>query len=69
MKSQEDWENKIKNIMVADGWTFDRDDHTHIGFNYIQGKFHWIRDYCKKTRGFVQYNGNQKINIKVTSNE
>lgn len=67
--NQQEWEDGIKKMMHKDGWRCDRDDETRLGFSYIEGEFHWIRDYCKKMRRFVQYNGNQKVNLKVTKKD
>jgi hypothetical protein len=60
-----DWEKGIKDYMFFSGWTLDRDDETTLGFSQIDGEEHWIRDYNKKTRRFVQFNGNQEINIRM----
>ena len=60
-----DWEKDIKDYMFFSGWTLDRDDETTLGFSQIDGEVLWIRDYNKKTRRFVQFNGNQEINIRM----
>lgn len=61
--NQEQWEYSIKTMMRHGGWELDIDTETKLGFFYIEGEFHWIRDYNKKSRTFIQYNGNQKINL------
>jgi len=63
MMDQKTWEESVKNQMIESGWKCDRDDEENLGFHFIEDGFHWIRDYCKKTRTFVQYNGNQVINL------
>lgn len=67
--TQEHWEQSIKIMMEQGNWVHDRDDETTLGFSAYEGEYHWIRDYDKKTRGFIQYNGNQKINLVSTRNE
>lgn len=62
--SQEEWESNIKTHMQEHGWSLDLDDEKAFQFSFIEGEFHWMRDYDKKTRRFVQFNGNQKINLK-----
>lgn len=64
--NQEDWETDIKEYMKNGGWTCDRDDDETIGFSFIQGENHWMRDYDKKERRFVQFDGNQRVNIWVS---
>ncbi len=66
---QDVWEQGIKDLNFSLGWICDRDDETTLGFSDIQGECHWIKDYNKKTRSFVQYNGNQKVNLKVSNDE
>lgn len=61
---QEEWESAIKKKFSDLGnWKLDRDDEEYLGFSCIDGKHHWIRDYNKKKRNFVQYDGNQKVSI------
>ena len=57
------WKEYIIDAMQNDGWVKDRDDETILGFSKVDGKYHWIRDYDKKLRRFVQYNGNQLVNL------
>lgn len=64
--TQESWERAIKLMMEQGGWTLDRDDETHLGFHFIEGDAKWIKDYDKKTRSFVQFNGNQVVNLVQT---
>jgi len=66
---QSQWEYDTIHKMTCLGWTFDNDNETTLGFSIHQGEFHWIRDYDKKTRGFIQYNGNQQVNLKVSKDE
>ena len=61
----EDWKQKIIEYMTKGGWNLDRDNETTLGFQFPEGDALWIRDYDKKTRRFVQFNGNQKINLLV----
>lgn len=61
--NQDEWEKYITDYMTKGGWTKDRDDETTIGFHFIENEFKWIRDYDKKTKKFVQFNGNQVVNL------
>lgn len=63
---QEVWETYIVNFMENAGWKFNRNDETTLGFSFIEGEHHWIKDYDKKTKTFVQFDGNQKVNIRVS---
>lgn len=50
------------------GWKCDINDKDTIGFIMpINDDFEWIRDYNKHTGTFVQFNGKQKITLKVTN--
>jgi hypothetical protein len=60
------WEKTTIEWMQSRGWTHDRNDQDYFGFSFVEGEHHWIRDYNKKTRSFVQYDGNQKVNIRVS---
>jgi hypothetical protein len=60
---QGEWENRVKEHMSNAGWTCDRDDEKTLGFFFIEGDHHWIRDYDKKERRFVQFDGNQRVNL------
>ena len=53
------WEEEITEFMITSGWTKDRDNKTTIGFKNGD----WIRDYNKKTRRFIHFNGEQKMNL------
>lgn len=64
---QEAWELQTKSLMIYAGWVCDRDDETTLGFSNHQGEHQWIKDYDKKSRTFVQYDGNQKVNLRVTN--
>ena len=66
---QTKWESSIKKRMENKGWTFDHDTESTLGFSFVEGEFHWMRDYNKKNRRFVQFNGNQIVNLVVTENE
>lgn len=50
--------------MEEAGWTLDKDDAECLGFSFYQEDRHWIRDYCKKERNFVQYDGNQMVKLR-----
>jgi len=67
--TQSQWEYNTIYNMATLGWTFDIDNETTLGFSIHQGEFHWIRDYNKNTHSFVQYNGNQIVNLKVSKDE
>ncbi len=67
--SQEEWEENITKWMERGGWKKDRDDETTLGFSYVEGEHHWIRDYDKKEKRFFQFDGNVRINIKITKND
>jgi signal-transduction protein with cAMP-binding, CBS, and nucleotidyltransferase domain len=64
--NQDEWEKCIKEWMHNGGWECDRDDEKTLGFSFIEGDHHWIRDYCKKERRFVQFDGNQRVNLVVS---
>lgn len=61
--TNDDWEKAVSEHMTKGGWIKDRDDVKTLGFSFIEGDKHWMRDYDKKTRRFVQFNGNQKVNL------
>jgi len=62
---QDLWERSIKKMMSDGGWTMDIDNDDKIGFVFMDEKGDkWIRDYDKKTRTFVHFNGDHKINLK-----
>lgn len=46
------------------GWQLVENSETKLNFDYIEGDSHWMKDYDKKTRSFIQYDGNQIINFK-----
>ena len=60
---QAEWESTITQYMTNGGWTCDRNDEKTLGFSFIEGDHHWIRDYDKKERRFVQFDGNQRVNL------
>ena len=64
------WEEETIKIMTCWGWTLDVNDDKRLGFTkYVDEDHEWIRDYDKSTRRFVQMNGRQKINLRVTREE
>ena len=67
--TQSQWEYDTIHKMTCLGWTYDNDNETTLGFSIHQGEFHWIRDYDKKTRSFIQFNGNQVVSLKCTKEE
>ncbi len=66
--NQEEWENKIKKYMIDSGWNFEKDTETNLCFGFKENENHWMRDYDKKTHRFIQFNGNQIVNL-VNNNE
>lgn len=64
--SDEMWTKYMIEYMESGGWKNDRNDDKTLGFSSIEGAHHWIRDYDKKDRRFVQYDGNLRLNLKVT---
>ena len=65
--NDKDWEEAIISMMVKAGWTKDIDDEITLGFYFIDSNDQrWIRDYNKKNRRFVHFNGSLKVNIRVT---
>lgn len=66
----ETWKQEILNFMDQCGWKFDRDNETTLGFyKYDYNGDKWIKDFSKETRRFVQFNGDQKINLVFTKTE
>ncbi len=58
------WEKSIIKLLTENGWTKDRDDANTLGFTQKDKEGNeWIRDYDKKKRSFIQFNGSQQINI------
>lgn len=58
------WEEKVIEYMTAHGWTCDVNDENRLGFVFKEDEEHeWTRDYDKKTRTFVQFNGKQKVTL------
>lgn len=60
---QVEWEARVKSWMLEGGWEMDYDNETTLGFSFKEGDYHWMRDYNKKSRRFVQFDGNQRVNI------
>lgn len=69
MMDELEWQESCKRYMLEGGWTLDKDDEKTLGFYFDEPPAKWIRDYNKKTHRFVQFNANQKVNIKVSSEE
>jgi hypothetical protein len=63
---QVEWEKSIKEYMINRGWTCDCDNEKTLGFKFIEGNHEWIRDYNKRDRRFVQFDGNQRVNLVST---
>lgn len=61
--TQEEWEKTMIAWMTSRGWVNDRNDETTLGFSLRNKDEWWIRDYDKRSRTFIHYNGNQKINL------
>ena len=62
------WEEKIRQQMTYEGWTEHYNDNDCICFHQFDYKGDkWIRNYCKKNKSFVHYNGN--LMIKLISTE
>lgn len=61
--TDEEWEKEIILWMTNGGWVNDRNDEKTLGFSFMEPPHHWIRDYDKKERRFVQYDGNLRVNI------
>lgn len=64
--NQIEWEDSVKEYMKTIGWECDTDNEKTLGFNCFDGPFHWMRDYNKKSRRFVQFNGNQIVSFAST---
>ena len=66
--TQEQWEEHTKKCMKQGGWTLDRDDEKTLGFTCKDKNTGdtWIRDYDKKSRNFVHFNGDHMLNLIVT---
>ncbi len=64
--SDKEWEEVMIVWMKSRGWENDQNNETTLGFSFKEGDHHWIRDYEKSTRRFIQYDGNQKITLMVS---
>lgn len=54
--------------MEIEGWKCDKNDENTLGFiKSVDENYEGIRDYDKKTSRFVQFNGKQKINLRVSN--
>lgn len=65
--NQEEWEQKLIKYMTESGWINDKNDEQTLGFSRHQGEHHWIRDYDKRNHRFVQFDGNRRVNIRVSN--
>jgi len=61
--TDEEWREHIIELMTKAEWQLDIEDENILGFFFIEGDKKWIRDYDKKTRRFVQFDANQKVNL------
>ncbi len=64
--TNEEWTAAMKSRMYKAGWSCDRDDDEKLWFSLVEGDKHWMKDYNKKTRSFVQFDGNQVVTLKVS---
>jgi hypothetical protein len=55
--------------MTGAGWKCDRNDESILGFKFPDGEKDWIRDYDKKSRRFVQFDGNRRVFLRNTIEE
>ncbi len=63
LMNQDEWEEKIIKYMTESGWVLQEDKQDSLNFGFVEGEKHWMRDYDKKTHRFIQFDGNQKINL------
>lgn len=67
-RSDKEWEKDLIDSMQSGGWKCDVNTEEKLGFVFDEDEQHeWIREYNKKTRNFIQFNGRQIINIRVKS--
>jgi len=57
---QKEWEKTVIENQTKLGWTMDRNDKTHLGFK----KGTLIKDFNKKDRRFVCFDGAQTVNLR-----
>lgn len=63
-QTQDEWMKAVTESMILSGWLLDRDDETTLGFSYkTRDGGHWVRDYDKKTRSFVQFDANHRVSL------
>jgi hypothetical protein len=66
--SHSEWEEAMIAWMKSRGWENDINDETTLGFSFTESNGDkWIRDYNKKSRSFIHYNGSRKITLKTTN--
>lgn len=59
------WEVGLIKYMAEKGWKLNRNDADKISFVFYQNEqYEWFREYDKKTKHFVQFNGKQEINLR-----
>jgi len=68
-QNQEDWEKSVINYMTEEGWIIDKNDETTIGFSRQDGIHKYIKDFNKKTRRFVCYDGNLLRYMRIKKND
>ncbi len=60
-------ESYLIKSLVERGWICDVNTENKLGFIFpVDENEEWIRDYDKKTKRYVHYNGKTKINLRVT---
>lgn len=56
-----EWQSILIDQLTSLGWKNDCNDDTTLGFSYVDPiGDKWIRDYDKRSRVFVYYQGNQR---------
>ncbi len=61
--TEEEWKDELIPLLEKEGWVNDVDDEFKLGFSWKKGNEHYMRDYNKKTRSFVQFNANQIVTL------
>lgn len=62
------WEEEVIEYMTGRGWKCDVNDENRLGFVFYENEEkEWIRDYDKKTKRFVQFNGRQVVNLRTVT--
>lgn len=57
------WAASLKKTMIDHGWVLSYETEEKIRFDFKDHPHHWMKDYDKKTRSFVRFDGNQRVNI------